>query len=584
MNTLTPFWNEYVHALLVQLGYAVPKDAVLANAPPDLSKGDIAYPMFPICAHLRTGGINISPVELAQKIVEHHSARSDLEARGNLRSVGPYVNVFLQRDAAMQTIVEEIMHAGEACASSDALKGARIMMEFSAPNTNKPLHIGHLRNDVLGESISRLLGCCGAEVRKVNLINDRGIHICKSMLAYEKFGEGKTPQSEGVKGDHFVGDYYVQFAKLAEVEKRAEEEAQRMLVRWENGDEDVRGLWSTMNAWALEGLDETYEKTGICFDAVYKESETYMLGKQVVEDGLARGVFHKNEAGAVVIDLAEINLDTKVVLRADGTSVYITQDLGTAYLRHADWPCDTALYVVAHEQNYHFTVLFHILEKLGFEPAQKKNMHHIGYGMVHLPHGRMKSREGTVVDADELLENIASLVRAQICARGKNEELEDLEATSYKVALGAVHYFLLNVHVKKDLTFNPESSISFQGNTGPYLQYTCARITSMLRKFSMPEVSAHWGESTSDMQWQLAYKLSHFSYAVQQAALKYDPSIVARYAYECACLFASFYQSTPIATCDDARVQKARMLLSKATLQVLKHALHLLNIPYIERM
>ena len=584
MNTLTTFWNEYLHTLLRKLGYDVSKNTIVAHATPDIHKGDIAYPMFPVSKYLLSKGIRISPAELAKKIVMLHKEQDEASVFGLLVVMGPYVNVFLKRDVAMHTIVEDLICRKNAWEVSHTLQGTRVTIEFSAPNTNKPLHIGHLRNDVLGESISRLLSFCGAEVRKVNLINDRGIHICKSMRAYQKFGEGKSPKSEGVKGDHFVGHYYVEFSKWAKTHQGAEEEAQHLLVRHENADEDVKALWEKMNTWALEGIEETYKNTNISFDAIYKESETYTVGKKVIEKGLAQGVFYKDESGATSIDLSDIGLDTKVVLRADGTSVYITQDLGTAYVRHTDWPCDTVLYIVAHEQNYHFTVLFHILEKLGFEPACEKNMHHIGYGMVHLPHGRMKSREGIVVDADDLLDEIASLVRTEICARGRDKNLNNLEATSYDVALGAIHYFLLQVHIKKDVTFNPENSISFQGNTGPYLQYTCARITNMLRKFTIPDVAEDWSVCTSDMEWQLAYKLSHFQYAVRDAALKYDPSLLARYTYECACLFASFYQSMPIATCDDVRVKKTRMVLSHATLQVLKNALYLLNIPYIEHM
>ncbi len=587
MNMFTDFWNKYIGTLLTQLGYDILENVIIANATPDISKGDIAYPMFPICKHLRSIGINISPTELAQKIVDLHKEQDTQTILGSLVVIGPYVNVFLKRDEAMQSIIENIVHTKNTCDTmklSDILQGTRMMIEFSAPNTNKPLHIGHLRNNVIGESLSRILSCCGAEVRKVNLINDRGIHICKSMLAYQKFGEGRDPKSEGVKGDRFVGNYYVEFAKWAKTHAEAEEEAQRLLVRYESGDEQVKALWQKMNAWALAGIEETYKKTHTSFDVLYKESETYMLGKQVIEKGLAQGVFYKNNSGMTLIDLDDIGLDTKVVLRADGTSVYITQDLGTAYVRHADWPCDTILYIVAHEQNYHFTVLFHILEKLGFEPACKKSMHHIGYGMVHLPHGRMKSREGTVIDADDLLDEIATLVQKEICARGKDKDLSNLKATCSDVALAAVHYFLLNIHIKKDVIFNPESSISFQGNTGPYLQYTCARIANMLYKFKIPKDQEDWNACMSDMEWELAYKLSHFQYTLQQAALKYDPSILARYTYECACLFASFYQSMPIATCDEVRVKKTRMLLSQATLHVLKNALYLLNIPYIEKM
>lgn len=598
--------NIYAHAFaasivraLAEAGYAVPEHCITPNIPPDMKNGDIAYPMFFAAKYLAEQSSKTSPkVSPAQLAAAAAPLVSSVEIDGVLlaaraQAAGPYVNVFLSRANAMEHITKSVLSLEESCGKSGMLSGKRIMIEFSAPNTNKPLHLGHLRNDAIGESMSRLFAWCGAQVRRVNLINDRGIHICKSMLAYEKFGAGDTPEKSNMKSDAFVGKYYVRFAQWEKEDETAAAQAQEMLIKWEQGDEKVRALWNLMNEWALRGIFETYEKTGISFDEIYKESETYEKGKEVIEDGLARGIFFKDEAGAICADLAELNLDKKVLLRADGTSVYITQDVGTAIARYDDWKFDRMVYVVAHEQNYHFTVLFHVLQKIGFAPAREGAMHHLGYGMVHLPSGRMKSREGTVVDADGLLDDVAALVLEEMKSREREKELADAKATAYDVALGAVHYFLLGVSAKKDVVFHPEKSIAFQGNTGPYLQYTCARIATMLQKFSASasasaanadSAAPDWNSCESDLEWALAYKLAGFQNAVEQAAEKHDPSVLAAYAYECACAFSAFYQSMPIATCAEAPVQAARLALTRAAFLVLRTALRLLVIPVIDKM
>jgi arginyl-tRNA synthetase len=461
------------------------------------------------------------------------------------------------------------------------------MVEFSCPNTNKPLHLGHLRNDAIGQSISAILEANGAEVRKVNLINNRGVHICKSMLAYQQFGNGETPESSGVKGDHLVGTYYVRFAQWEKEDPSVTESAQQMLKAWEAGDPEVLDLWNRMNKWTLEGIDETYRKTGISFDQFYYESDTYTLGKDKVLMGLDQGVFYREEDGSVWIDLEEIKLDKKVLLRKDGTSLYLTQDIGTAIARHEDWPFDSLIYVVASEQTYHFKVLFHVLEKLGY--AWAKDLHHLAYGMVNLPEGKMKSREGTVVDADDLIEQLTSLAMQEIKAKEREEAVGDVRLTSEAVALGALNYFLLQANPMKDMVFNPAESISFNGNTGPYLQYMGARISSMVRKAESmaPDFSGIPFDGallSLPEERELVKMIANFGEVVMDAGRNLNPSAIASYLYELSRLFSKYYHDHPVLKAPSAALVKARFSLVSMVLQVFRNAYALIGIPFLESM
>jgi arginyl-tRNA synthetase len=513
------------------------------------------------------------------------------------------VNVRLDRGAAAVFILSQALQA-EDFGRPGTLAGRRIMVEFSSPNTNKPLHLGHLRNDVLGESISRILAACGAEVRKVCIINDRGIHICKSMLAYKERGEGKTPESEGVKSDHFVGDWYVRFSrdlkeeterlikekgldkKEAEAAAPLQNRAREMLRKWEAGDPDTVELWKKMNKWTVEGMKETYARTGISFDQYYFESQTYLLGKDEVMKGLDKGLFYKAEDGAVMVDLSAEKLDKKALLRKDGTSIYITQDIGTAIYRHNDWPFDRLVYVVGSEQQYHFQVLFTILKKLGFDWAQ--NLYHLSYGMVNLPEGKMKSREGTVVDADDLIDSLRDDALGEIREKEREEAVGDPAEVAEKVALGALHYYLLQAAPQKDMLFDPKESLSFNGNTGPYLQYMGARISALLRK--APAViggsNAVFNPAllSDDAEWELLKAVAAYPEAVADAAAGMDPSVLGAYLYELSKCFSRFYHDCPILNAEETELAKARLALSRAVEKVLRDALNLICIPFLETM
>ena len=470
---------------------------------------------------------------------------------------------------------------------TDGGKGKRVMIEFSCPNTNKPLHLGHMRNDSLGESVSRILKADGAEVLKVNLINDRGVHICKSMLAYKEFGEGKTPEAVGVKSDRFVGDWYVRFEQWSKADPSAMERVRKMLIDWESGDEEVRALWKKMNDWAVSGIKETYRRTDVSFDRFYFESETYLQGKADILRGLEEGIFYKESDGSVWVDLAPIGLDKKVLLRADGTSLYITQDLGTAVARHKDWPFDQMIYVVASEQQYHFKVLFYVLEKLGYSWA--KNLRHLSYGMVNLPEGRMKSREGTVVDADDLLNELAQMAKEEMKNKEKSAEVENVDETAEKIALGALNYFLLSKSPTKDMVFNPKESLSFNGETGPYLQYMATRITAILSKFEERKEEFSGIEFvpeklSSAQERRLIKSVLAYPDRVRKAAVEMDPSVLTEYLYDLAKTFSRFYHDYPVLNAEDKETGVARLKLVKAVLEVMKKAFYLTGIPYLKKM
>ena len=488
-----------------------------------------------------------------------------------------------------------------------------VMIEYSSPNTNKPLHLGHVRNNLLGWSLAQIMEANGNRVVKTNIVNDRGIHICKSMLAWKKWGNGATPESTGKKGDHLIGDYYVAFdqhyrTELAELtakfkaegmtdeeaEKRAKEdsplmkEAHDMLVRWEQGDEEVRALWKKMNDWVYQGFDETYKAMGVGFDKIYYESETYLEGKAKVEEGLAKGLFFRKPDGSVWADLSNEGLDQKLLLRADGTSVYMTQDIGTADLRFKDYPIDKMIYVVGNEQNYHFQVLSILLDRLGFKWG--KELVHFSYGMVELPNGKMKSREGTVVDADELMEEMVSAARRTSEELGKFADMTENERNDIAriVGMGALKYFILKVDARKNMLFNPEESIDFNGNTGPFIQYTYARIRSIMRKAEaegivLPSVLPNT-LPLNEKEVQLIQKLNSFETVVEQAGKDYSPSGIANYCYELTKDFNQFYHDYSILNAESAEAKTLRLALAKNVAKTIKNGMQLLGIEVPERM
>jgi len=461
----------------------------------------------------------------------------------------------------------------------------RIMVEFSSPNTNKPLHLGHIRNNLLGDSVSRILKACGNTVIKSTIVNDRGVHICKSMYAWEKKFDGATPESTGKKGDHLVGDCYVAYAQMEKEHPEIIDEVHKMLVDWEAGDPHVRELWAMMNGWVYAGFDETYAALGITFDQVDHESETYLLGKELVQKGLAEGVFVKDPDGSVWCDLTADGLDRKLVLRGDGTSVYITQDLGTAERRFANFNLDSHVYVVGNEQDYHFQVLKLILKKLGFDWADQ--IYHLSYGMVELPEGKMKSREGTVVDADDLIQSMYEEAKKTSEESGKLEDLSDEEKDRlyHMIGLGALKYFIIKVDPKKTMLFNPKESIDFNGNTGPFIQYTHARICSILRKASVPFGPADaMGAQPSAKEVRLVKLLGLFPAKVAEAGAALSPAVIANYSYDLAKEFNQYYHDTPILKEADQAVLKYRLALIALMARTLRTAMGLLGIELPERM
>ncbi|TVR70162.1 MAG: arginine--tRNA ligase [Spirochaetaceae bacterium] len=584
MREYWSIWKEAVTRALVEAypetrGELI-RETLVIETPPEIEKGDIAFPMFPFARVLKKSPAQIAAA-VAGKMEDACPSTDDGAPAGRAVAIGPYVNVFLDRVAVADTVVNRVLAQEALYGNSGDLADRRVVVEFSCPNTNKPLHLGHLRNDALGESVVRMLRAAGAVVRPVNLINDRGIHICKSMLAYREFSEGSTPEKEGKKPDHFVGDYYVRYAQWEKENPEVEERARRLLQLWEQGDPEVHELWLTMNRWAIEGIEETYRRTGISFEKVYYESETYKQGREEILKGVEAGVFYRDEKGTVWVDLTDIDLDKKVLLRADGTSLYLTQDVGTAIMRHQDWPFDQLIYVVASEQRYHFQVLFEVLRRLGFSWAE--NLHHLAYGMVNLPQGKMKSREGTVVDADDLIDTLAELALQEIRRKGRDETGDESPRRAEQIALGALHYYLLQTGPVKDMIFNPEESLSFTGNTGPYLQYVGARVSSMLRKQAAPERVSAPGELVAE-EWLLIHRVASYPRVVSEAASALNPSILAGHLYETAKAFSRFYHDHPIAVADDPKVRDFRLGLSRAVMHVMQHGLELLNIPFLEAM
>ncbi|HIR38158.1 MAG TPA: arginine--tRNA ligase [Candidatus Limisoma gallistercoris] len=479
-----------------------------------------------------------------------------------------------------------------------------VMIEYSSPNTNKPLHLGHVRNNLLGYSLSRIMAANGYKVVKTNIVNDRGIHICKSMLAWQKWGNGATPESTGKKGDHLIGDFYVEFdkhykAEVKELEAKgmskeeAEaasplmQEAREMLRKWESGDEEVRSLWRTMNSWVYAGFDETYKRLGVDFDKIYYESDTYLEGKAKVLEGLEKGIMYRKEDNSVWADLTADGLDHKLLLRSDGTSVYMTQDIGTAKLRYQDYPIDKMIYVVGNEQNYHFQVLAILLDKLGFKWG--KDLVHFSYGMVELPEGKMKSREGTVVDADDLMDEMVNTAKEMSMQLGKLNDCskEEADKISTIIGLGALKYFILKVDPRKNMTFNPKESIDFNGNTGPFIQYTYARIQSVLRKAAADNISETFDNANvepNEKEISLIQRLADFPALVEEAGKTYSPALIANYAYDLVKEYNQFYHDYSILREENADIRAFRLSLSRTVGDTVRRAMWLLGIEVPERM
>jgi len=560
-------------------------------------EGDITIVVFPLVKQIKG-----NPIEIGTRLGNYLTENVQMVSKFNV--VQGFLNLVID-DTYYTKFFKDIL-ANEHFGFATPKEGAKaVMVEYSSPNTNKPLHLGHIRNNLLGYAVAEILKAAGNKVYKTQIINDRGIHICKSMLAWQKFGNGQTPESTGLKGDKLVGNFYVEFDKAykseintlmtqgfseEEAKKQAPLilEAQEMLRQWEAGDEEVVTLWKTMNQWVYDGFAVSYKNLGVDFDSYYYESNTYLLGKNEVEEGLEKGVFFKKEDGSVWIDLTDEGLDEKLVLRADGTSVYITQDIETAIQRVKDYPdVGGMVYTVGNEQDYHFKVLFLILKKLGFSWAE--HLYHLSYGMVDLPSGKMKSREGTVVDADDLMKEMTNTARDISEELGKLEGLSDTdkEALYHTIGLGALKYFILKVDPKKRILFDPKESVDFAGNTGPFIQYTYARIQSILRKadFDYNLVMPNGSEvSLHEKEKELIKALAQFPEVIQQAAQQYSPALIANYTYDLVKEYNSFYQSVSILGESDYNKKVFRVQLSNKVAQTIKNALNLLGIKVPERM
>lgn len=560
-------------------------------------EGDITLVVFPFVKAARK-----APAQVAMEIGE--TLKGELVEKYN--AVQGFLNLSIAQTywlAQLQTIADTDNYGQQTRTKEDGSQPL-MMVEYSSPNTNKPLHLGHVRNNLLGYSIAKIQEANGWKVVKTNIVNDRGIHICKSMLAWLKFGNGETPESSGKKGDHLIGDYYVRFdveykkqikelmaqgmdEETAKKEAPLIKEAQAMLLKWEQGDTEVRALWQKMNSWVYAGFDETYRQMGVGFDKIYYESNTYLEGKKEVERGLKEGLFYRREDGSVWADLTQNGLDEKLLLRADGTSVYMTQDIGTAKLRFQDYPIDKMVYVVGNEQEYHFKVLSILLDRLGFPFG--KELVHFSYGMVELPNGKMKSREGTVVDADDLMAQMIDDARE--ISKDKVNTLPDITADEANeiariVGLGALKYFILKVDPRKNMLFNPEESIDFNGNTGPFIQYTYARIQSVLRKAEANHTAQDFSgvKTLNDKELALIQRLADFPAAVRQAGNDFSPAVIANYAYSLACDFNSFYHDYSILNESDADVRALRLTLSATVAKVIRSAMSLLGIEVPNRM
>ena len=597
--------NAALAAVKELYGQEVPEKMVQLQKTKKEFEGNLTLVVFPFLKISRK-----KPDETAREIGEY--IKQNCEAIADFNAVGGFLNLVIDKKAWLALLSE--MNQNEKFGEKPVTEASPlVMIEYSSPNTNKPLHLGHVRNNLLGWSLAQIMEANGNRVVKTNIVNDRGIHICKSMLAWLKFGNGETPETSGKKGDHLIGDYYVAFdkhyrAEVAELkakfvaegmdeeqaEKKAKEEsplikeAHEMLVKWEQNDPEVRALWKKMNDWVYAGFDETYKALGVGFDKIYYESNTYLVGKKKVEEGLAKGLFFRKDDNSVWADLTNEGLDQKLLLRSDGTSVYMTQDIGTAEMRFNDFPIDKMIYVVGNEQNYHFQVLSILLDRLGFKWG--KELVHFSYGMVELPNGKMKSREGTVVDADDLIAAMVADAKQTSEELGKFKDMSEEERNEIAriVGLGALKYFILKVDARKNMLFNPEESIDFNGNTGPFIQYTYARIRSILRKAQAEGISIPATlEGTmplNEKEIELIQKLNEFGAAVEQAGKDYSPSGIANYCYELTKAFNQFYHDYSILGADTEEEKVVRLVLAQNVGKTLKNGMALLGIEVPERM
>ena len=597
MNIENKLVDSVINGLKALYGQEVPAAQVQLQKTKKEFEGHLTLVVFPFLRMSKKG-----PEQTAQEIGEYLQANEPAVAAFNV--IKGFLNLTIASSAWIELL--NVIHADEQYGITAADDNSPlVMIEYSSPNTNKPLHLGHVRNNLLGNALANIVMANGNKVVKTNIVNDRGIHICKSMLAWKLYGNGETPESSGKKGDHLVGDYYVSFdkhykAEVAELMKggmtkeEAEaasplmNEAREMLVKWEAGDPEVRALWVMMNNWVYAGFDETYRKMGVSFDKIYYESNTYLEGKEKVMEGLEKGFFYKKEDGSVWADLTGEGLDHKLLLRADGTSVYMTQDIGTAKLRFADYPIDKMIYVVGNEQNYHFQVLSILLDKLGFEWG--KSLVHFSYGMVELPEGKMKSREGTVVDADDLMEEMIATAKETSQELGKLDGLtrEEADDIARIVGLGALKYFILKVDARKNMTFNPKESIDFNGNTGPFIQYTYARIQSVLRKAAESGIvipaQLPAGIELSEKEEGLIQMVADFAAVVAQAGTDYSPSVIANYTYDLVKEYNQFYHDFSILREENEAVKVFRVALSANVAKVVRLGMGLLGIEVPARM
>lgn len=594
MNIESQIITSAQEAVSSLYGQQVPEKMVQLQKTRSEFEGNLTLVVFPF---LKISKKN--PEQTAQEIGQYLADHCEAVAGFNV--VKGFLNLVIA-PAAWLALLNDINaneHYGERQANENS---PLVMIEYSSPNTNKPLHLGHVRNNLLGWSLAQIMQANGNRVVKTNIVNDRGIHICKSMLAWLKYGNGETPETSGKKGDHLIGDYYVAFDKhyREEVKQLVEsgmdeeqakqeapliKEAHEMLVKWENNDPEVRALWQKMNNWVYAGFDETYKKMGVSFDKIYYESQTYLKGKAKVEEGLAKGLFERHADNSVWADLTNEGLDQKLLLRSDGTSVYMTQDIGTAEMRFQDYPIDKMIYVVGNEQNYHFQVLSILLDRLGFKWG--KELVHFSYGMVELPNGKMKSREGTVVDADDLMALMVSDAKKTSEELGKFDDMSEDERNEIAriVGMGALKYFILKVDARKNMLFNPEESIDFNGNTGPFIQYTYARIRSILRKAGEQGASeAPLNAVLSDKETELIQKMSEYGAAVEQAGKDYSPSGIANYCYELTKVFNQFYHDYSILNEADEQKKIVRLVIARNVAKVIRNGMALLGIEVPERM
>lgn len=575
-------------------GLELPADKIVSQTTKKEFEGNLTIVVFPFVKAAKK-----SPEATAQEIGEYLQA--NCEAVKSFNVIKGFLNIVIE-PTFWVGVLNHIAETPDYGFKPVTPESELVMIEYSSPNTNKPLHLGHVRNNLLGYSLSRIMTANGYNVVKTNIVNDRGIHICKSMLAWQKWGEGVTPEKAGKKGDHLIGDFYVAFdkhykAEVAELmekgmsKEEAEkasplmEEAHEMLKKWEAGDEEVRSVWRMMNEWVYAGFDETYKRLGVDFDKIYYESETYLEGKEKVLEGLEKGIMYRKDDNSVWADLTNDGLDHKLLLRSDGTSVYMTQDIGTAKLRYQDYPIDKMIYVVGNEQNYHFQVLSLLLDKLGFKWG--KDLVHFSYGMVELPDGKMKSREGTVVDADDLMDEMITTAKETSAELGKLDDCtaEEADNISRIIGLGALKYFILKVDPRKNMTFNPKESIDFNGNTGPFLQYTYARIQSLLRKVKEAGISETYGVvAPQEKEITLIQRLADFPSVVEEAGKNYSPALIANYVYDLVKEYNQFYHDCPIMKETTEEVRAFRIVLSRTVGNVIARATSLLGMEVPERM